>query len=111
MAFRYDPGMERYYKACLSNARSHMPMLAIVAEMERTGDKAIKYEEARDALERSGYGEAELEAAVQHGSLTLDADNRLSFGIPSFHSYMTLLLANERARERQRANEGPGLGR
>ena len=100
-----------YYKACLSNARSHMPMIAVVAEMERTGDKTIKYEEARDALEQSGYGEAELEAAVQHGSLTLDADNGLSFGIPSFHSYMTLLLANERARERQRANEGPGLGR
>ena len=100
-----------YYKACLSNARSHMPMMAVVAEMERTGEKVIKYEDARDALARSGYGESELDAAVQHGSLTLDADNLLSFGIPSFHSYMTLLLANERAPERRRTNEGASLGR
>ena len=86
-----------YYRACLSNARSHMPMMAVVAEMERAGDEALKYEDARDALERSGYGEAELDVAVQHGALTLDADNRVSFGIPSFHSYMSLLLAEERA--------------
>ena len=85
-----------YYKACLSNARSHTPMMAIVARMEHAGAEALKYEEARDALARSGYGESELDAAVQHGALTLDADNRVSFGIPSFHSYMTHLLANER---------------
>ena len=86
-------------------------VMAVVAEMERTGEKVIKYEDARDALARSGYGESELDAAVQHGSLTLDADNLLSFGIPSFHSYMTLLLANECAGERRRANEGASLGR
>ena len=89
-----------YYKACLSNARSHTPMMVLVARMEHAGAEALKYEEARDALERSGYGEPELDAAVQHGALTLDADNRVSFGIPSFHSYMTRLLANERGPRR-----------
>ena len=99
-----------YYKACLSNARIHMPMVAVVARMERTGDEVLKYEDARDALERTGYGESELDAAVQHGALTLDADNRVSFGIPSFHSYMTQLLANERTGPRRPGDDRSGTG-
>ena len=47
----------------------------------------------RKAIEK--HGRAALDAAVQHGALTLDRHNALSFGVPSFHAFVQWMLEDK----------------
>ena len=86
-----------YYNKRLSAAHSRKPMTALAAAMERAQKARLEYHDAKNVLVEAGFGEAELEAAIAHGSLTCDDEDNVSFGIPSFHTYMKQLLDRERA--------------
>ena len=89
----------QYYEARLSAGKSHDPMLAVVAAMERAGATALKQREAERIVAQAGYEADAVDKAIAHGSLALVGGN-VSFGIPSFHSYMQNLLERDRARLR-----------
>ena len=91
-----------YYNHRLSAAHSRKPMTALMAAMERAQRIRLEYHDAKNVLVEAGFGAAELDAAVAHGALTCDDEDHVSFGIPSFHTYMKQLLDQERARERGR---------
>ena len=88
-----------YYEGRLAGGNSHAPMRAVVRAMERTGVTALRYREAKQMLAQAGFEDDALETAIAHGALTLSGED-VSFGIPSFHSYMKQLLAREQSRER-----------
>ena len=81
-----------YYNKRLSAAHSRKPMTALAAAMERAQRTRLEYHDAKAFLIEAGFGAAELDAAIAHGSLTCDDEDNVSFGIPSFHSYMKHLL-------------------
>ena len=81
-----------YYNQRLSAAHSRKPMTALVAAMERAETIRLEYHDAKPALAEAGFGAAELDAAIAHGALTCDDEDHVSFGIPSFHTYMKGLL-------------------
>lgn len=87
-----------YYDDRLSMGKSHRPMLAVVAAMESAGVDALAYHDAVAAVAAIGFGEADVETAMARGSLTYDRKGNVSFGIPSFRSYMGDLLARQRRR-------------
>ena len=98
-ALRY--GGERrvdYYNQRLATEHLHRPMTTLVAAMEQDRPTPLNYHDALKLLEQAGFGKRELEGAIAHGALSCDSDDRVSFGIPSFHSYMVDLLAKERRR-------------
>ena len=82
-----------YYNQRLSAAHIRKPMKALVAAMERTETTRLEYHDAKNALSEAGFGAAELDAAIAHGALTCDDEDHVSFGIPSFHTYMKHLLS------------------
>ena len=96
-ALRHGHGRRvQYYEARLSAGKSHDPMLAVVAAMERADATALKQREAEKVVARAGYEADAVENAIAHGSLTRVGGN-VSFGIPSFHGYMRSLLERERS--------------
>ena len=82
----------KYYEGRLANRAAHKPMRAIMAAMERNNAASLDYHDAKQVLIDAGFDEVDLDNAIAHGSLTL-ARGEVSFGIPSFHSYMAHLLA------------------
>ena len=86
-----------YYNKRLSAAHSRKPMTALAAAMERAQKARLEYHDAKNVLIETGFGEAELAAAIAHGSLTCDDEDHVSFGISSFHTYMKQLLDRRRA--------------
>ena len=86
-----------YYNQRLSAAHSRKPMIALVAAMERAQRTRLEYHDAQNVLIEAGFAPTELDAAIAHGSLTCDDEDNVSFGIPSFHTYMKHLLDRERA--------------
>ena len=86
-----------YYNKRLSAAHSRKPMTALAAAMERRRRTRLEYHDAKDVLIEAGFGAADLDAAIAHGSLTCDDEDHVSFGIPSFHAYMKQLQEQERA--------------
>ena len=86
-----------YYNKRLSAAHSRKPMMALAAAMERTQKTRLEYHDAKNVLIEAGFGADELDAAIAHGSLTCDDEDHVSFGIPSFHTYMKHLLDRGRA--------------
>ena len=98
-ALRYgDERRVDYYNQRLATEHLHRPMTTLVAAMEQDRPTPLNYHDALKVLEQAGFGKRELEGAIAHGALSCDSDDRVSFGIPSFHSYMVDLLANERKR-------------
>ena len=95
-----------YYAYRLSSARSERVVMTVAEMMESTGRDWIDYHDATELLERSGFDRGDLEAAVQHGALSLDRHSRLSFGIPSFRTHVVQLL-RERERNQRRRGDGP----
>ena len=86
-----------YYNMRLSAAHSRKPMMALRAAMERAQRTRLEYHHAKNVLLEAGFGAAELDAAIAHGSLTCDDEDNVSFGIPSFHAYMKQLLDRDPA--------------
>ena len=89
-----------YYNQRLAAAHSRRPMMALAAAMASAQRTLLEYDRAKDVLTEAGFGAAELDAAIAHGSLTCDDEDNVSFGIPSFHAYMQHLLDRERAEAR-----------
>ena len=90
-----DERRVNYYLDRLNAAQNRKLVLAIAAIMRRTGEERIDYDDAMEVLERAGHHRAELDAVVQHGALTLDRRNALSFGVPSFHAFMQRMLKDK----------------
>ena len=88
-----------YYEDRLSNGNSYAPMLAVMAAMEHAGATQLDYHHAQHVLSEAGFGVDELDKAIAHGSLA-HVRHDVSFGIPSFHTHMSRLLANKRMAER-----------
>ena len=91
----------KYYEGRLANRAAHKPMRAVMAAMDRNNEASLDYHDAKQALIDAGFDEVDLDNAIAHGSLTL-ARGEVSFGIPSFHSYMAHLLAKARDAEHGR---------
>lgn len=84
-----------YYADRLSSARSERAVMAVAEMMESAGSDWIDYHDAAALLERSGFSKEDLEAAVQHGALSVDRHSRVSFGIPSFRTHVAELLREQ----------------
>ena len=70
LAEALDHGNKRrivYYNRRLSAAHSRKPLMAVVAEMNRVGADRLEYHDAKDALIKAGFGQQELDDAIQHG--------------------------------------------
>ena len=74
--------------------------LALAAAMDRQQVRDLRWKEAAAVLAEVGAEDpdATLQSALEHGVLTTDPRRRVSFGIPSFHDYMSALHAQDRSR-------------
>ena len=88
-----------------STPGAFQPMLAVVAAMVGKGDVRLAYREAIAAVgTQTAAGEdasAILDNALAKGVLTRERTGALSFGIPSFHTFMQDQLAH---REQERSD-------
>ena len=73
-------------------------MLPLIERMVNTGVVRITKRSAEKAITEAGEDDGELAVsdAIQHGVLTLEGDNHVSFGIPSFHGHMVGVLQQHR---------------
>lgn len=97
-ALRHGHGRRAaYYNARLTKAGGRKPMVALSAMLESAGVADLDYDDALVALEAAGFDAEQLEAAIEHGALVHDDDDKVSFGIPSFHQHMADLRIGSRA--------------
>ena len=86
-----------YYQGRLSLLRGIQPMLALVEVMDKQDVDALAIEDATQALDDANFnGTAAIERAIAHGVLSEDLLGNVSFGIPSFHTYMIELRESGR---------------
>ena len=86
-----------YYDERLRLLRGIRPMQALVLLMDELGADALAIEDARRELDQAGCnGQASIDKAIAHGVLSESALGAVSFGIPSFHSYMLELAQSRR---------------
>ena len=86
-----------YYQGRLSLLRGIQPMLALVDVMDKQNVDALAIENATQALDDANFnGAVAIERAIAHGVLSEDPLGNVSFGIPSFHTYMIELRENGR---------------
>ena len=96
-----DKARVGYYEDRLKVAQCHEAMIALVAEMIRQGTDAINHRAAATALDAAGFdGKEAVDNAIKHGALSHSRD-MVSFGIPSFHSYMRQEHARWQAQQRR----------
>ena len=90
-----DKRRARYYNARLNAmGRGYSKMKPVIGCMVQGGVRALSMQAAIDAVDAAGFpGEQAVEDAIQHGVLTLEPEEHVSFGIPSFHNYMKCALA------------------
>ena len=88
---------QSYYDERLRLLRGIRPMQALVLLMNERGTDALAIEDARWGLDKAGFnGQASIDKAIAHGVLSESALGAVSFGIPSFHSYMLELAQAHR---------------
>ena len=77
-------------------------MTPVIGRMKQGGIRSLTMQDAIDAVDAAGPdGGKAVDDAVQHGVLTPEPQERVSFGIPSFYSYMeTALEPNESGQDR-----------
>ena len=80
-----------YYNARLARSKSRKPMMTLSSAMASAGATELDYDEALAALQSAGFNQGNLDAAIEHGALVHDDEDKVSFGIPSFHNYMATL--------------------
>lgn len=86
-----------YYQGRLSLLRGIQPMLALVEVMDKQNVDALAIENATQALDDANFnGAVAIERAIAHGVLSEDPLGNVSFGIPSFHTYMIELREDGR---------------
>ena len=98
-----DQSRSRYYELRLTAGRCHRPMLAIIGQMERNGSKSMAADEAEACLVEAGFDGACLQAAIEHGVLSVGAEDTVTFGIPSFHTHMVEFKARRESIKAGRA--------
>ena len=89
---------EQYYVGRMSAVGRIDRLYPVVDRMMERDDGSVGQDEA-EAL----AGADVVDAAVHHGVLTATEDGILTFGIPSFGSYMAMRSARHRERLRGRA--------
>ena len=83
-----------YYATRLRAMGDGLPkMLPVIAHMKRVGVTSLPKRKAAAVVTDAGEdnGKEAVAAAIQHGVLTVDDEDGVSFGIPSFHSHMVQL--------------------
>ena len=89
-----------YYQGRLNLMRGIKPILALVDIMDRHAVDAMAIEDATQALDEAHFdGTDAIDKAIFHGVLSKDPLGQVSFGIPSFHTYMLELRAGRHRRE------------
>ena len=86
---------EDYYVGRMSAMGRANRLYPLVERMEGSAAQSVTLEEAEAVV-----GADAVAAAVRHGVMTEGEDGVLSFGIPSFHSYMVRRAAERRQRTR-----------
>ena len=99
-----------YYDSRLRAMGEGRPrMLPLIERMENTGSVRMSQRAAAKAITDAGDddGKAAVADAIQHGVLTLENDEFVSFGIPSFHGHMVGVLRQHRdqLRREQQLND------
>ena len=88
-----------YYEGRLRLMSNSRAMLAVIGAMNERGVRFLDIDAARKALGEASFdGAAVVREAIEHGVLARNARSELSFGIPSFHSYMQDWLNDEQRR-------------
>ena len=78
-----------YYEGRLRLMSNSRAMLPVICTMNRCGKSSLDVHTLTTALQRASFdGAAVIREAIEHGVLARSPRSELSFGIPSFHSYM-----------------------
>ena len=80
-----------HYNQRLDARRSRNPMLALASIMRDSGRQTLDIDDAKAVVVAAGHDGEAVDAGIESGALTL-LHGDVSFGIPSFHSYMLDLL-------------------
>lgn len=85
-----DKARVAYYQERLSGTERSDLMPGLAAAMRRSQATKMDWEDARRHLAANGADDADavLTSALEHGVLTIDALHKISFGMPSFHSFL-----------------------
>lgn len=94
-----DRARVAYYEGRLRLMSNSRAMLALVGAMNQRQENFLDMDAATKALDEASFdGAAIAREAIEHGVLTRNARSELSFGIPSFHSYMQEWLYSRQRR-------------
>ena len=95
-----DDARAAFYEQRLRGTLDAETIPALAAAMDRQQVRDLRWKEAAAVLAEMGAEDADatLQSALEHGVLTTDPRRRVSFGIPSFHDYMSALHAQDRSR-------------
>lgn len=94
-----DRARAAYYEGRLRLMSNSRAMLALVDAMNQRQESFLDMDTATKALDEASFnGAAIVREAIEHGVLTRNARSELSFGIPSFHSYMQEWLDSRQRR-------------
>ena len=84
-----DKARVAYYEGRLRLMSNSRAMLAVIGAMNQRHEHFLDIDAATQALDGASFdGAAVVREAIEHGVLARNARSELSFGIPSFHSYM-----------------------
>ncbi len=81
---------EYYDDRLTAMGRGRSRMVPVIARMAKESVRSLDVQDAIDAA--GADGERAVADAIQHGVLTLERDESVSFGIPSFHRHMMEVL-------------------
>ena len=87
-----DGARVSYYQERLKGMERPELMMILADAMRRTGREYLPWSEAANLLGDVTEGERALEDAIAHGVLTKGTLRQLSFGLPSFRSYIDRTL-------------------
>ena len=92
-----------YYDTRLQAMRDGRRLMQPVIKQMRAGDVTrLDMHDAAAAIDAAGLdGESAVQAAIAHGVLTVDLEDAVSFGIPSFHTHMVEISKRREIAERR----------
>ena len=95
---RGDEARAAFYEQRLRGTLDAETIPGLAVAMDRQQIRELRWKEAAAVLAEMGAEDpdAALQSALEHGVLTTDPRRRVSFGIPSFHDYMSTLHARDR---------------
>ena len=92
-----------YYDTRLQAMGDGRRLMQPVIKQMRAGDVTrLDMHDAAAAIDAAGLdGESAVQAAIAHGVLTVDLEDAVSFGIPSFHTHMVEISKRREIAERR----------